>query len=220
MLRAVLFDLDGTLIDTPGVIVETAQAVLRSLGRGEADPARVRATIGLPLQEAFADLLGAEASSALAQEAVARYRERWRAEVSPRVHTLRFPGALEGLQALRARGLKLAVVTGKTQAGADGTVEAAGLRPLFDFVGGYDAAPRPKPHADLALLALERLAIAPGEAVLVGDALLDLGMARAAGVRSIAVTWGAQPEETLRAERPDWVARSVPELFRILAAIA
>lgn len=220
MLRAVLFDLDGTLIDTPGVIVETTQAVLAAMDRPPADPAAVRAGIGLPLVEALAGLLGVQASSAAAEEAVERYRERWRAQVSPRVRELRFPGAVEGLQALRARGLKLAVVTGKTQAGADGTVEAAGLRPFFDFVGGHDAAPRPKPHADLALLALARLQVAPGEAVLVGDAVLDLGMARAAGVRSIAVTWGAQPEETLRAEGPDWVARSVPELFEILGSIA
>jgi phosphoglycolate phosphatase-like HAD superfamily hydrolase len=83
-----------------------------------------------------------------------------------------------------------------------------------------EAAARPKPHPDLALLALERLGVLPGEAVLVGDAAVDVLMARAAGMRSIAVTCGSQPEAALRAAGPTWNARSVGELFSLLARVA
>lgn len=218
MLKAVLFDLDGTLIDTPAVIVETAQVVLRALGQPVAaeEAAAIRATIGLPLPIAFAGLLGADAASAQVLDAVERYRVLWRAEVTPRVKKLVYPGALEGVRALHASGLKLAVVTGKAQSGADGTVDVAGLRPFFHFVGGYDSVPRPKPFPDLALLALERLGVAAEDAVVVGDATLDLAMARSAGIRSIAVTYGAQPEEVLRAAGPTWVVRSVAEMIALL----
>ncbi len=247
MLKAVLFDLDGTLIDTPGVIVETAQAVLRALGRGRpelaavhpteratnssrragdyadrlpADPEAIRATIGLPLPLAFAQLLGGDPASAAVLDAVERYRVLWRAEVSPRIAQLVYPGALEGVRALHGRGLQLAVVTGKAQSGADATVDAAGLRPFFHFVGGYDLVPRPKPHPDLALLALERLGAAAEDAVVVGDAAIDVLMARAAGVRSIAVTYGAQSEKVLRSAGPTWVAHSVAEMFALLGGSA
>lgn len=219
MLKAVLFDLDGTLIDTPVVIVETAQAVLLALGRGPGDSEAIRATIGLPLPIAFAELLGGDPASARILDAVERYRVLWRAEVSPRIGQLVFPGALEGVRALHGRGLQLAVVTGKAQSGADGTVDAAGLRPFLHFVGGYDLVLRPKPHPDLALLALDRLGVAAEDAVVVGDAAIDVLMARAAGVRSIAVTYGAQPGHVLRSAEPTWLLHSVAEMFALLARL-
>jgi len=141
----------------------------------------------------------------------------WRAQVSPRIGQLVYPGALEGVRALHQRGLQLAVVTGKAQSGADATVDAAGLRPYFQFVGGYDLVPRPKPYPDLALLALERLGVPAAHAIVVGDAAIDVQMAHAAALRSIAVTYGAQPEQVLREARPTFLAGSVAGMLAILA---
>jgi phosphoglycolate phosphatase len=205
VLRAIIFDLDGTLLDTPAAIVRVARA---ATGRPDADEALVRAGIGLPVETVLARVLGADEGGPEVAAARDRFRDAWRAEVVPRLADLVFPGVRAGLAALRAAGLKLGVATGKLQVGADRTVDAAGLRAYFEVVAGHDRVERPKPHGDLARLVLRELGVAADEAVVVGDSALDVAMARAAGVRSLAVTYGAQGEADLRAAGPTWLAPS------------
>src|SRR5262249_49372440 len=143
-------DLDGTLIDTPQAIVEVTQSTLAALGRPPADPQQIRDGIGLPLPVVLGGLVGGGAA-----EAVEIYRVLWRTQVTPRIPQLLYPGVREGLQALRAAGLKLGVVTGKAQEGADSTVAA--MAEKFDAVLGYTAVPNPKPAPDIALRAMELL---------------------------------------------------------------
>jgi phosphoglycolate phosphatase len=234
-LRALLFDLDGTLVDTPQAIVEVTQATLAEMDLPPADAQAIKDGIGLPLPLALGQLIGGGAGFAGdgrspkgrsiggplgAAEAVEIYRRLWRAQVTPRIPQLLYPGVAAGLAELKSRGLRLAVVTGKAQDGADSTVDAAGLRPYLDVVLGYTSVANPKPAPDIALAALERLRIPPPEAAVVGDASHDLMMARAAGVRSIAVTYGAQPEAALRAENPTFVAHDFAEVVRIALALA
>ncbi len=211
MLKALLLDLDGTLVDTPQAIVDVTQSTLAALGRPPADPQAIKDGIGLPLPVALAGLLGTGPIGAA--EAVEIYRKLWRSQVTPRLKELVYPGVLEGLGELRARGVRLAVVTGKAQDGAESTVDGAGFRPFVEVVLGYTSVKNPKPAPDLALEALRRLG--EREAAVVGDAVHDVEMARAAGLRSIAVTYGAQPEAALRRAGPTWVARSFPEVMRI-----
>ena len=215
-LRGVIFDLDGTLVDTPRAIVDTCRAATL---RPDAPEALIRAAIGLPLEVALARVLGRDTGAAEVQAAVERYRAIWRAEVGPLLGGLVYPGVREGLVELRARGLRLGVATGKNQAGADRSIDEAGLRASLDVVAGHDRVDRPKPHRDLALFVLRALGLEAGEAVVVGDSALDLEMARGAGLRSIAVTYGAQSEEELRAAGPTWVARSFAEVLAALASI-
>ena len=219
-MKAVIWDLDGTLIDTPRVIVETASHVLRELGRGEVDAGRVRAGIGLPLPVALGALLEAPEDSALVAEAVERYRVHWRAVVNPQINALVFPGVVDGVRELHRRGIRQGVATGKAQSGADTNVDLAGLRPFIEVVAGYDRVPHPKPAPDLALLVLRELALSPADAVVVGDTTHDLLMARSAGVRAIGVTYGAMEEATLRTAGPAWVAHSFAEVMRILLELA
>ena len=204
-LIAVIFDLDGTLVDTPAAIVRTARAATQ---RPAADESLIRAAIGLPLEAALARILSLEVGAAEVIESTERYRRIWRADVAPQLGGLVYPGVREGLEQLRDRGLRLGVATGKAQAGADHSIDEAGLRGLVDFVAGYDRVPNPKPYADLALFVLRALDATADEAVVVGDSVLDISMARAAGLRSIAVTYGAQSEAELRAASPTWVAHS------------
>jgi phosphoglycolate phosphatase len=218
VLQAVLLDLDGTLVDTPQAIVEVTQSTLAALGLPEADAQKIRDGIGLPLPIALAELLGT--GPAGAAEAVEIYRTLWRAHVTPRIPRLLYPGVREGLERLKRANLLLGVVTGKAQDGADSTVTAAGIADLIDVVLGYTSVPNPKPAPDLALRALEKLGTAPAAAVLAGDSTLDVEMAEKAGVRSIAVTYGAQPEAALRAARPTWVAHSFPEVVQIAQSLA
>ncbi|MCA1826904.1 MAG: HAD family hydrolase [Myxococcales bacterium] len=209
--KALLLDLDGTLVDTPQAIVDVTQATLAALGMKPADPQAIRDTIGLPLPVALGQLIGTGPIGAA--DAVEIYRVLWRAQVTPRIPNLLYPGVREGLAELRSRGVRLAVVTGKAQDGADSTVDKAGLRDLVEVVLGYTSVPNPKPAPDLALEAVKRLGEA--DAIVVGDATHDIEMARAAGLRSIGVIYGAQPEAAVRAAGPTWVARTFPEVVRI-----
>jgi phosphoglycolate phosphatase len=218
VLRALLLDLDGTLIDTPQAIVEVTQATLAELNLPPADAQAIKNGIGLPLPVALGELIGK--GPAGAAEAVEIYRRLWRAQVTPRIPQLLYPGVRQGLETLHGAGLRLAVVTGKAQDGADSTVQAAGLSDLVEVVLGYTSVPNPKPAPDLALLALQRLGVEAGAAVVVGDASHDLEMARRAGIRSIAVSYGAQPLQQLQAAFPTWVAHSFAEVVQIALDLA
>ncbi|HWE24092.1 MAG TPA: HAD family hydrolase [Myxococcales bacterium] len=217
MLEAVIFDLDGTLVDTPGVIVETALAALReNPERAMPEPQAIRATIGLPLTVAFSALLGLAEDSADVQAVVAEYRRLWRANVIPRSAELLYPGVAEGVQVLRDLGLRLAVATSKVQSGAVAQLEAARIAQHFEVVAGYDAVERPKPDPQLALHVLERLGVNAEAAIVVGDTTHDLLMARGAGLRAIAVTYGAQDEATLLTESPAFVVHDFPEVVALV----
>ena len=218
MLRALLLDLDGTLVDTPQAIVDVTQSTLSALGLPSAEPQAIKDGIGLPLPVALGELIGTGPTGAA--DAVEIYRVLWRSHVTPRVPQLLYPGVRDGLAELKRSDLRLAVVTGKAQDGADSTIEAAGLKDLIEVVLGYTSVPNPKPAPDIALLALEKLGVAPADSVMVGDSTIDLEMARRAGIRSIAVTYGALPEEALRAAAPTWVAHSFPEVVRIAVGLA
>ena len=218
MLTAVLLDLDGTLVATPQAIVDVTQQALRELGLPPADEQAIKDGIGLPLPIALGQLIGKGPVGAA--EAVEIYRRVWRAEINPRLPHLLYPGVSSGLAELKSARLKLGVVTGKAQDGADSTVDKSGLRPLIDVVLGYTSVANPKPAPDLAIKALALLGEAAARAVVVGDSVHDLQMARAAGVRSIAVTYGALPEAALRAEGPTHFARSFAEVVRICRTLA
>src|SRR5882762_4746207 len=110
--------------------------------------------------------------------------------ITPWMQQLLYPGVREGLAELKRADLRFAVVTGKTQDGADSTVAAAGLNDVIEVVLGYTSVANPKPAPDIALLALDKLGVRPEDTVLVGDSTHDLEMARRAGVQSIAVTYG------------------------------
>jgi phosphoglycolate phosphatase len=212
VLRALLLDLDGTLVDTPQAIVDVMQATLAALGRPKAEPQAIRDTIGLPLPESLSLLLGT--GPAGAAEAVEIYRKLWHLHVTPRISQLLYPGVREGVAEWRQMGLRLAVVTGKSQEGADGTVALMGMTQQMEVVLGYNSVPRGKPAPDLALEALKRLALEPDEALMIGDSELDIGMSVAAGVRAIAVTYGAQSAERLSGAT--WFAQSFAEVMRIV----
>ena len=218
MLKALLLDLDGTLVDTPQAIVDVAQATLAALGREPADPQIIKDTIGLPLPIALGQLLGT--GPAGAADAVQIYRVLWRTHVTPRIPHLLYPGVREGIAQFVQNGLRLAVVTGKAQEGADSTVDAAGLREQVEVVLGYTAVPNPKPAPDIALLALRKLGMQSEDALVVGDTIHDIEMAGNAALRSIAVTYGAQSEKQLRAAAPTWVAHSFSEVVRIALGLA
>ncbi|MFF1543790.1 HAD family hydrolase [Streptomyces sp. NPDC058291] len=213
---AVLFDLDGTLLDTPGAIAGVLQRVLEGIGRPDVPGDRVRATVGKPLGIVFAELTGLPEGHPEVTEAVARFREQFRAEVVPRAAELVFPGVPELLSRLREEGRKIAICTSKIRSSAEELLEPAGLADAFDAVVCHGMAPRGKPHPDLALLAARSVGVAPERCVVVGDAVDDMRMATAAGMRAIGVSYGVATARQLAEAGAEPVTDTVGALDRAL----
>ncbi len=193
---AVLFDLDGTLIDSVELIVRSfLHATAVHLG---ASPPRaaILATIGRPLEPVLEGLAPGRGALLLATYR-AYTREHHDALVRP------FPGAVELLRALWERGYRLGIVTSKSRPQAELAFRLCALEPLVDVTVCAEDAPRLKPAADPLLLAASRLAVAPMNCLYVGDTVHDLGAARAAEMASAAVLWGAGACEELAALSPD-----------------
>jgi pyrophosphatase PpaX len=203
----VLFDLDGTLIDSGAMILASMRhAAERVLGRPVPDE-QLRQAVGGPGLVAQMRAL----DESRVDELVRVYREHnepLHAELEA------CPGIEELLQGLRAERRTLGIVTAKRHA----TVRLAfdvlpELEPLFDVVVAADDTERHKPDPEPLLVALDRLSAAPSDAAYVGDSPFDVQAAKAAGVRSVAVTWGGiHSRARLEAEEPDALVHTAREL--------
>jgi HAD superfamily hydrolase (TIGR01509 family) len=176
MLQAVLFDMDGVLVDSYEAWFALLCAASRELGGEPVTRARFQATWG---QGVDADVQSFFTSST-AQAVNAYYVEHFREHAR---HVRRIPGASAAIEAVRARGLRIAVVTNTPTPLARDILAGAGLG-LDVVVGGSDV-PLPKPAPDIVLRACELLAVEPAAAVMVGDSVYDRQAAGAAGVRFI-----------------------------------
>lgn len=196
----VLFDLDGTLINTNDLIVATFQHVLREKLGLEVPPAAIHQYFGEPLPVT----LGRYAPDR-AEELTEFYRV-WN-KANHDILIRNFEGIREMLQALKDAGVKLGIVTSKMRVGAFRGLRACGLEGFFDTVVGLDDTERHKPDPAPALLALERLGERPGDHVLfVGDSHFDILCGRGAGVQTAAVGWTMLVREQLAKAQPHhWV---------------
>lgn len=215
MTSAVVFDIDGTLADTPSAIAELIGDVVRGLG---ASPSRaqVLATVGKPLEASLAGLLGVSVEDGVTAEAAARYRSRFGTDVLSQGPALLLPGVPEGLDRLRAAGHPLGVATSKISSSALALLEATGIRDRFDTVVCHDMVERGKPHPDMALRALAGLGAPAAGSWYVGDTVTDMTMARAAALRTVGVTYGVDSAEALAAAGADHVVPDFPSVIRAL----
>ncbi len=202
--RFVVFDLDGTLIDSAPDLQAAANAVLREAGRPPLDLAAIRGFVGdgvrKLVERAFAATGGALDSGGL-ERATARYVALYEAAAS--VLTRPYDGVAETLRHLRATGLKLAVCTNKPAAAAGIVLCELGLADFFDAVSGGDSVARRKPDPEHVLDALRRIGGTPSAAAMVGDNEHDIAAGKAAGLFTIAVTYGYArvPPAALGADR-------------------
>lgn len=213
MIRAVLFDLDGTLLDTPRLITEAITVVLSQCGVAPMPAEVIRATIGLRLDVAFGKLMNKEPDDELVTTAVAHYRTLFTQEIVPQGEKLVFPGVREGLQQLRADGIVCAIATSKAYASAHILLQSSGLRGVFDCVVGADQVKCLKPDPEMANHILKELRCETTQAILVGDTSYDVLMAQNAGLRSIAVTYGVHDVEVLKKYRPTWMAENFNQVI-------
>ena len=209
----IVFDWDGTLMDSTAGITVSIQEAAREMGLPV--PAREAAShvIGLGLQDSLRSAVPSLPPEKY-MDFVALYRKHFNAQQEAMDL---FPGVREMLEELCSREFKLAVATGKSRRGLDQALEMTGLRGHFAATRCADET-SPKPHPAMLFELMEELALTAGELLMIGDTSHDLGMANRAGVDAVAVTYGAHPGEALRALVPRACVSSVVELRQWLAA--
>lgn len=201
---AYIFDLDGTLLDTPGAIAELLVGVAAEYS-STVDVGQARATVGKPLESSLALLLNLSPDSPHIIEAVNLYRRRFNDVVLPRAAEIILPGVLETLESLRDEGAPLGVATSKIRASAETVLNAAGLRPYFDFVIGHDNVSTGKPSPAMARLAAAKFGMAAEHCTVIGDSADDILMAKAAGMRAVGVLTGIHGHEVLLSAGADLI---------------
>lgn len=195
--QLVIFDWDGTVIDSTGLIVHTIQAACRDVGLTPPDDARARHVIGLALDRALAYAVP-EATPRQQQQLIERYRYHY---VARDQQIPLYPGARETLEELQEHGYLLAVATGKSRVGLDRSLQETGLAGFFDATRTADET-FSKPHPEMLNQILEELMIGPEQALMVGDTTHDLQLAENAGVDAVAMTHGAHDVQALMTMSP------------------
>jgi phosphoglycolate phosphatase len=203
--RGVILDLDGTLLDTAADLAAATNAMLAELGRAPLPVQQIATYVGkgsqVLMHRALSGSLDGRVETELAERALAIFFGHYACENGRQAKA--YPGVREGLVALRARGLELACVTNKPQSFAEALLAAAELAPFFELVLGGDALPRRKPDPLPMLVACQRLNIAPGQTLAIGDSSNDALAARAAGIPVLIVPYGyneGQPAATIDAD--------------------
>jgi len=201
-LKAIIFDLDGTLVDSARDLQDATNALLAEEGLRPISLDETKSMIGdgaAKLVERAVIATGGDVTRL--SEFVARFLTIYQANASR--HTEAYPGVADTLAGLRRLGLSLAVVTNKPYAATMDILEALGLRGYFAAVIGGDTLPERKPHPAPILMALGELGVTPQAALMIGDNYHDVQAARAAGVRAFAVTYGYshKPHAELGADR-------------------
>jgi len=203
-IGAAIVDLDGTLVDTVGDFEQALARTLADLGLPAVDRAFITRTVGRGSMHLLRQTLArAGGAPELLDSAWAHYQRHY-AVVNGTCADV-YPGAAEGLAAMRARGWKLACVTNKPRAFALALLEGKGLLPQFEQVFGGDSFERQKPHPMPLLKACEALGTAPGETLMVGDSRNDCEAARAAGCPVVLVSTGYNHGEPVADAAPDRV---------------
>lgn len=196
--KLVVFDWDGTLMDSAAKIVNCFRAAARDVAAPIPAPADVRGIIGLGLGEALAQLFpgtGEDQRRCLTEAYRDHFLER------DETTTGLFPGVAEGLAVLKDDAFMLAVATGKARRGLDRVLDETGTRHLFATSRCVDEAVS-KPHPQMLRDILAQTGLDPRDALMVGDTTFDLQMAAAADMDALAVSYGAHPVEPLLAENP------------------
>ena len=203
----IVFDWDGTLMDSAGVIVSSIQGAARDMGLQEPSDENARHVIGLGLNEAL-EYVFPELPPQQYAPLVERYRHHFlaRDQAIPL-----FEGVAEVIESLHAEGFLLAVATGKSRAGLSRAFESSGIGDYFHASRCADET-FSKPHPAMLLELIEQFDVEAGRTLMIGDTTHDLQMAINAGVAGLGVSYGAHPAENLASLAPLGCVNSITEL--------
>ena len=210
--KGILFDNDGTLVDTHDLILSSMRHCTRTvLGREIPDDV-LMLKVGQPLAVQMRDFTPDEE---LQEELLRVYREHNHAHHDAAVAA--FPGARDALACFADRSMRLGVVTSKLHALAWRGLQITGLAPYLSCCIGADDCERYKPEPEPVLRGCEALGLSPDECLYVGDSPYDIHAGNAAGCETVAVAWGVFTLEDMRAEHPTYEAMSFDELVELVA---
>jgi pyrophosphatase PpaX len=207
---AVLFDFDGTLVDSIRLIVESYHHTMRVHGLEPRPDAFWIEGLGTPLRVQFRRFTDDEEE---VQRLISTYREWNLARHDAMVRA--YPGALDAVRSLKSAGARLGIVTSKNLHGLRKGLILCGFDGLFDVLVTSDDPVESKPSPQPVLTALERLGAAPSNALVVGDSPHDIAAGRDAATTTAACLWGPFSRDQLAAERPDHWLESFADLLRL-----
>ena len=210
---AVLFDLDGTLIDSITLILGSMRHAFARCERVIPSDEEWLTGVGIPLRTMFQRYASTDGD---VDRLIAAYREHQLANHDTLVSS--YDEVPQTLAALEQAGHPLAVVTSKGDMLARRGLELVGIAGHFETIVSCDSCTRHKPHPQPVLIALERLGYAPEEALFVGDSVHDIEAGNAAGVETVAALWGPFSREQLAVARPDRYIERIGDLLQVLAS--
>jgi phosphoglycolate phosphatase len=217
-VKAVTFDLDGTLADSIPDLAAAANSMLRELGRPELPLGQVTNFVGKGIPRLVERALAGSIDGTASAEEMARALpvfERHYTEVNGR-HSVLYPGVEEGLRALRAMRMPLACVTNKSGRFTMPLLEHLGIARFFEQVIGGDALPQKKPHPAQLLHVCKGFGIAPAEMLMIGDSVNDAQAARAAGCPVFCVPYGYNEGQDVRQLDVDAIVPSIVEAKQLI----
>ena len=209
--KLIVFDWDGTLADSTSIIARSIREALRDMGEAVPDEDAARYVIGLGLTDALRTV-APSLPIARHSELVAHYRKHY---LAAEQDIPMFEGAVALLDELDRAGYFLGVATGKSRMGLDRVLTKNGLATRFHATRCADEG-LPKPHPEMLLHVMDRLGVEPDATLMIGDTTHDLLLAKNAGVRAVAVTYGAHARESLASLAPIGTVHSMAELAQWL----
>ena len=208
-ITTLLFDFDGTLLDTNELIIQTFQYVLGNHYPGRYERIDILPFLGPTLYESF-DSIDPEKTEQLIEE----YRA-WNKSMHDELSS-EFDGVSETMRLLKAAGMKMAIVSTKRKEMIMKGLELLDVEGIFDEVIAMDDVTRTKPDPEPILLALERLGATADEALMIGDNYHDIVGGKNAGVRTAGVAWTAKGEAFLQTFNPDYMLQHISELRQLV----
>lgn len=205
--KAVLFDVDGVLLDTWAFVFQALQYTLSFHGYPKSMD-EIRKVMGQPLLDFYKSLVPEGPSEVLAQTHKSFQKERFHLSKA-------FPKTKKVLKTLKSKGILLAAISNRTKSSLDRSLKNAQIYKYFDLVLYVEDVKNPKPHPDHIHLALKKLKVRPNQAYLVGDTKVDILAGKNAGVKTVAVTYGFAGKDILK-HNPDFVIDDLEDLIKII----
>jgi phosphoglycolate phosphatase len=218
-MKLAIFDVDGTLMDSQAMIVASLTRAFTAENLPMPSRPEMLGIVGLSLVKAMSVLRPEDEPERHERLALAYKHAFWSYRTEKSFPEAPFEGALDVLRRLHARDdVLIGIATGKSQRGVRHIIDQFGLEGIFATIQTSDDAPS-KPHPEMILKAMREVGAHAADTVMIGDAVFDIEMAYAAGVRPIAVSWGFQPRPALEAVKPHAIVNDFKELEEMLTAL-
>lgn len=210
MMECVLFDLDGTIVNTNELIINSFMHALKDNNLPPLTREQMIPHMGTTLHYQLSTFSGLEDISVLERS----YRSYNNAHHDKLVRA--FPQVNETMEELRRRGIRMGVVTTKIRPSTFKTLEKFDLLKYMDTIVTVNDVTYPKPHPEPVLTAVANLGVDPARTLMVGDSAVDIQSAKAAGVRVAGVAWSLKGEDVLRTYEPDYIIHEMKDLYTIV----